>query len=68
MKVEKLNIVRFAPKGKDSFYDSVTANVNAYFEAYHISPYANAEMWIKTMVMLLLYFAPYILMMTAYGS
>ena len=64
MKEEKLDIVRFAPKGKDNFLDAVTALVNAYFESHHISPYANREMWLKTIFMLLLYFCPYVLMVT----
>jgi linoleoyl-CoA desaturase len=68
MKVQKLNIVRFAPKGKDSFYDAVVAKVNAYFEVNQISPYANKAMWIKTVVMLLLYFVPYVLMVTGMGA
>jgi linoleoyl-CoA desaturase len=68
MKVEKLDIVRFAPKGKDSFYDAVVARVTAYFETHHISPYANTSMWVKTMVMLLLYFVPYWLIVTGLGA
>ena len=40
MKVEKLDIVRFAPKGKDSFYDAVVEKVKQYFETNEISPYA----------------------------
>ena len=47
MKAEKLNIVRFPPKGKDSFYEAVTDKVNSYFENQHISLYANTEMWVK---------------------
>jgi len=68
MKTEKMDIVRFAPKGKDSFYDAVTTKVNAFFEAHHISPYANRGMWVKTIVMLLLYFVPYLLMVTGLGA
>jgi len=68
MKVEKMNIVRFAPKGKESFFDSVIAQVNSYFETNQISPYANTEMWIKTAVMLLLYFVPYMIMVTGIGG
>lgn len=68
MKVEKLNYVRFAPKGKDSFYDAVVARVSAFFEANQISPYANKEMWVKTILMLLLYFVPYTLMVTGIGA
>jgi linoleoyl-CoA desaturase len=63
-----MNIVRFAPKGKDSFFETVTNRVNNYFKANHISPYANTAMWVKTIVMLLLYFVPYILIVTGIGS
>jgi linoleoyl-CoA desaturase len=61
-------IVRFAPRGKDSFYEAVIADVKAYFEQNKISPYANAAMWIKTVVMLLLYLVPYTLMVTGVSS
>jgi linoleoyl-CoA desaturase len=68
MEVKKLNTVRFALKGTDSFYDAVISKVNNYFAANRISPYANTEMWIKTAAMLLLYFAPYVLMVTGFGA
>jgi linoleoyl-CoA desaturase len=68
MAIEKLNIVRFAPRGKDSFHETVISRVNAYFKQNTISPYANANMWIKTSVMLLLYFVPYVLMVTGLGK
>jgi linoleoyl-CoA desaturase len=68
MKVEKLDLVRFAPKGKDSFYDAVVAKVTAYFETHQISPYANTAMWVKTIVMLLLYFVPYMLIVAGLGA
>ena len=68
MKIQKLDIVRFASKGKDSFYDAIISNVNTYFETRHISPYANTEMWVKTMVMLSLYFVPYVLLTTGFAA
>jgi len=68
MKVQKLNIVRFAPKIENGFYETVIANVESYFLKNKISPYANAHMWIKTIVMLLLYFVPYTIMVTGLGS
>ena len=68
MKVQKLNVVRFAPKGQGSFYDYVVANVKSYFRENKISPYANTEMWVKTAVMLFLYFVPYTLMVAGSGS
>ena len=68
MAVKKLNIVRFAPKGKDSFYDAVAEKVKIYFEANNISPYANSGMWLKTIIMLLLYFIPYFIIVTGSGA
>ncbi len=64
MNTEKLDIVRFAPKGENSFYDAVVSRVHHYFESNNISPFANREMWVKTAVMLLLYLVPYLLMVT----
>lgn len=68
MSTRKLDIVRFASKGKDGFYDTVKARAKAYFERNNISPYANATMWIKTGVMLVLYFAPYFMMLTGFAA
>lgn len=68
MKSGKLNIVRFAPKGKDGFYDTVKARARAYFEHNNISHYANTQMWIKTWVMLSLYFVPYFIMLTGVAA
>ncbi len=64
MGIKKLEIVKFAPRGEKSFYESVIADVNAYFETNNISPYANAEMWIKTVSMVLLFFVPYAFMVS----
>ncbi|MES2559286.1 MAG: acyl-CoA desaturase [Bacteroidota bacterium] len=64
MVIKRLNLVRFAPKGKDSFFETVINRVDEYFENNNISPYANAEMWLKTVVVLLMYFVPYALMVT----
>src|SRR5689334_9744600 len=68
MKVQKLDIVRFASKGRESFYDAIISKVHTYFEMRNISPYANKEMWLKTAVMMSLYFIPYILLVTGFAS
>lgn len=68
MKAEKLNIVRFAPRGKDSFHETVIERVEAYFKKNNISPYANTKMWLKTTVMLLLFFVPCTLMIIGVGA
>ena len=64
MDSETLPIVRFAPKGEHGFYDAVKEKIREYFATHHISPYANREMWVKTIFMLLLYFVPYVFMAT----
>ncbi len=68
MAQEKLDTVRFAPRGIGSFYESAIEKVNAYFRNNHISPYANTAMWIKSGVMMALYFCPYVLMVTGYAA
>lgn len=68
MQIKKLDIVRFAPKGRDSFVDAVGKAVREYFESNKISTYANNEMWLKTIVMLSLYFVPCILMITGVAA
>lgn len=64
----KKQIVKFAHKEKDGFYDSVKHKVNDYFHSNNISPYSNRAMHIKTIVMLALYFLPYIAIVTGLGS
>jgi linoleoyl-CoA desaturase len=62
------NSIRFAAGGKGSFQQSITAKVNSYFKTHNLSPYANAEMWVKTIVMLLLYFVPYTFILLGFGA
>jgi len=68
LKSKKLETVRFAPKTEAGFFSTVTAMVGDYFKTNNISPYANTEMWIKTVFMLLLYFVPYIMMVSGVGG
>lgn len=64
----KKQIVKFAPKGKDGFYDALKIRVGQYFEHQNISTYSNTAMYIKTAVMLSLYFIPYIVIVTGAAS
>ncbi|HEY9260510.1 acyl-CoA desaturase [Chitinophaga sp.] len=68
MKKDEWHIVRFAPRGNNSFIEAAMAAVQEYFTDNKISIYANREMWIKTIVMLSLYFVPYILMVVGAGA
>ena len=51
-------LVKFAPKGGASFYDTVRERVHEYFETTGKRIDANRQMYIKTAVMLTLYLAP----------
>lgn len=68
MNIKRVNIVTFESKGKDSFLETVTQRAKTYFETHNISPYANAAMWVKTAIMLLLYFVPIVLIITGVGA
>ncbi|HRO42181.1 MAG TPA: acyl-CoA desaturase [Flavipsychrobacter sp.] len=61
---QKKALVKFAPKGEDSFYDTVRQRVEDYFKTNNISKYANRAMMLKTIVMISLYFVPYLAVVT----
>ncbi len=54
--------VKFAHKETDGFYDVLKARVNEYFSTHNISKQANSAMRVKTVVMLGLYFVPFLIM------
>jgi linoleoyl-CoA desaturase len=56
--------IKFINKDKTQFYSVLKERVDNYFIENKISPHANTTMVIKTVVMLGLYFVPYILIMT----
>ena len=60
--------VKFAPKGTPSFYDTVKEEVAAYFEGKQLSELGNRKMYIKTAVMLALYFVPLAVIISGLGS
>lgn len=68
MSDQKLNIVKFAPRGKDSFHSAVKAGVEEYFKSNNISKQYNTAMVIKTIAMLAMYFVPYLLVVTGLSS
>lgn len=64
----KISIVRFAPHAKDSFLQAVMKNIGKYFETNKLSRFGNYEMRLKSIVMLLLYFVPYIILLSGIVS
>lgn len=68
MTAKTLKTVQFARAGKGNFHETIIARVNTYFREKGLSPYANGKMWLKTFVMLSLYFAPYGIMVSGATS
>lgn len=64
----KLNIVRFAPRNGEGFYDTVKKNIEKYFAEHNISPYSNTKMKLKTVAMIALFFVPYIFIVSGLAS
>lgn len=60
----KLSPVQFSKDHNVEFYKELKKRVNDYFKNNNISRYANGKMYLKTVMMLLLYFVPYILILT----
>lgn len=58
----------FNTKDQPEFFLELTKKVNGYFKEKGISKYANANMVIKTIFMLALYFVPFVLMVTGVVS
>ncbi len=61
-------LVKFAPKGGDNFYDVMKREVDEYFRSKGIEQHANTTMVLKTVMMLSLYFIPYIFIVTGVAS
>ena len=62
---KRKKLVKFTnSKPAVDFYDALKANVNAYFTDRNISQYGDWRMYVKTVVMLSLYFVPLILIAT----
>ena len=56
--VSKLNIVRFAPKNGEGFYDTLKKNIDTFFTENKVSMSGNRSLYLKTVAMLALFFVP----------
>ncbi|MCT4665432.1 MAG: acyl-CoA desaturase [Flavobacteriales bacterium] len=54
------NKIRFAKNSKNDFNNTLRNRVNQYFEENQIDRYGNKSMYIKTIVMFLLYLVPFV--------
>lgn len=60
----RLSSVQFSKEHNIEFYKVLRSRVNAYFKINNISRYGNWKMYLKTILILLLYIVPYILILT----
>lgn len=66
--MSKTNIVRFAHKNGDGFYDTLKKNIDAFFKENNIAPTGNSALRWKTVAMIVLFFTPNILIITGVGA
>ncbi len=66
--MNKLNIVRFAPKNGEGFYDSLKKDIDEFFKENNIGPHGNSALRWKTVAMLSLFFVPNVLIITGVGA
>ena len=66
--MEALKPVKFSQKSGRDFTSTLNKRVRAYFKENNISKYANANMKIKTIFMICLYFTPLVFLMTGFAS
>lgn len=62
--IQKLDLVKFAPRNGEGFYDTCKKKIDAYFKEHNLDPHANASMVTKTVLILLMYIAPYAVMVS----
>lgn len=62
--MNKLELVKFAPRNGEGFYDTCKKKIDAYFKENNIDPHANTAMVTKTILIMLMYLVPYALMVS----
>lgn len=60
--------IKFDRNSNNDFYKTLQKRVRKYFKDNHISRYGNFSMVLKTLVMVTLYFVPFILLLTVIDS
>jgi len=63
MAASTFNPVRFSPKDQNDFGKTVKKRVSAYFKTNNISKHGDYRMWIKIVVMTLIYLIPFSLIL-----
>ena len=64
----KVDIVRFAPRNSEGFYDTLKKRIDAYFTENKETAPGNSRMIGKTIIMIGLYVVPYMFMLSGAGA
>jgi linoleoyl-CoA desaturase len=65
---KKVDIVRFAPRNGEGFYDALKKKVDAYFKDNNIEMHGTNDMYRKTVVIILMYLLPYAVMVSGVAT
>ena len=66
--MSKLDIVRFAPRNGEGFYDTLKRNIDGFFKENNTPVHGSSKIMWKTVAMLALFFVPGILIITGVGA
>ena len=66
--MSKVDIVRFAPKNGEGFYDTLKKNIDDFFKQNNLPVHGSSRIIWKTVAMVSLFFVPNILIITGVGA
>ena len=66
--VSKVDIVRFAPKNGEGFYDTLKKEIDEFFKTNNLPVHGNTRIIWKTVAMVSLFFVPNVLIITGVGA
>jgi linoleoyl-CoA desaturase len=65
---KKIDIVRFAPRNGEGFYDALKKKVDTYFKDNNLEMHGTRAMYLKTPVIILMYLLPYAFMVSGVAT
>ena len=66
--MSKIDIVRFAPKNGEGFYDTLKKRIDAFFKENNLPEHGSTTIIWKTVAMVSLFFIPNVLIITGVGA
>lgn len=68
MKEQKLSLVKFAPRNGVGFFDTLKIRIDKYFSDNKLDMHGNASMKWKSVAIVSMYLAPYVLLVAGVGA